>query len=112
MVTSQGTKVMSSRTRKRHSMNGQTSLIKSPIRQPVIPQVVNIMEPKGGVMPPIMMFTTCGITGCKISSFIKEVWPFILCLFLVLLLITFIPRLVTIVPDLVYGAASGNLVNF
>ena len=74
--------------------------------------IVNIMI--GGITPPFgsMMFTTCGITGCKISAFIKEVWPFILCLFLVLLLITFVPRLVTIVPDLVYGAASGNLVSF
>ena len=74
--------------------------------------IVNIMI--GGITPPFgsMMFTTCGITGCKISAFIKEVWPFILCLFLVLLLITFVPVLVTIVPDLVYGTASGNLVNF
>ena len=32
--------------------------------------------------------------------------------FLVLLLITFVPWLVTIVPNLVYGTASGNLVNF
>ena len=74
--------------------------------------IVNIMI--GGITPPFgsMMFTTCGITGCKISAFIKEVWPFIICLFLVLLLITFVPWLVTIVPDLVYGTASGNLVNF
>ena len=74
--------------------------------------IVNIMI--GGITPPFgsMMFTTCGITGCRIGDFIKEVWPFILCLFLVLLLITFVPWLVTIVPDLVYGTASGNLVNF
>ena len=74
--------------------------------------IVNIMI--GGITPPFgsMMFTTCGITGCKISTFIKEVWPFIICLFLVLLLITFVPWLVTIVPNLVYGTASGNLVNF
>ena len=76
--------------------------------------IVNVNIMIGGITPPFgsMMFTTCGITGCKISAFIKEVWPFILCLFLVLLLITFVPRLVTIVPDLVYGTASGNLVNF
>jgi len=65
--------------------------------------IVNIMI--GGLTPPFgsMMFTTCGITGCPISKFIKEVWPFILCLTLVLLLITFCPWFVTIVPDLIYG---------
>ena len=65
--------------------------------------IVNIMI--GGITPPFgsMMFTTCGITGCRIGDFIKQVWPFILCLFLVLLLITFIPVLVTCVPDWIYG---------
>ncbi|MDO5413232.1 MAG: TRAP transporter large permease [bacterium] len=68
--------------------------------------IVNIMI--GGITPPFgsMMFTTCGITGCPISEFLKEVWPFILCLFLVLLLLTFCPVLITIVPDLIYGPAT------
>lgn len=67
--------------------------------------IVNIMI--GGITPPFgsMMFTTCGITECPISSFLKEVWPFIICLLIVLILITFCPILVTIVPDLLYGAA-------
>lgn len=65
--------------------------------------IVNIMI--GGITPPFgsMMFTTCGITKCPISEFLKEVWPFILCLFIVLILCTFCPRLITIVPDLLYG---------
>lgn len=65
--------------------------------------IVNIMI--GGITPPFgsMMFTTCGITGCPISEFLKEVWPFILCLLLVLLLLTFCPVLITFVPDLIYG---------
>ena len=65
--------------------------------------IVNIMI--GGLTPPFgsMMFTTCGITGTPISEFIKEVWPFILCLFIVLIMITFCPILITIVPDLIYG---------
>ena len=65
--------------------------------------LVNIMI--GGITPPFgsMMFTTCGITGCKISAFLKEVWPYILALFLVLMLLTFCPVLITIVPDLIYG---------
>ena len=68
--------------------------------------IVNIMI--GGITPPFgsMMFTTCGITKCPISDFLKEVWPFILSLFIVLLLLTFCPRLITIVPDLIYGPAA------
>lgn len=65
--------------------------------------IVNIMI--GGITPPFgsMMFTTCGITKCPISDFLKEVWPFILCLFVVLIMCTFCPTLITIVPDLLYG---------
>ena len=67
--------------------------------------IVNIMI--GGITPPFgsMMFTTCGITGCPISEFLKEVWPFIVALMIVLLLLTFCPFLITCVPDLLYGAA-------
>ena len=69
--------------------------------------IVNIMI--GGITPPFgsMMFTTCGITKCPISDFLKEVWPFIVCLILVLLLLTFFPTLINIVPDLIYGAEVG-----
>lgn len=67
--------------------------------------IINIMI--GGITPPFgsMMFTTCGITGCKINDFLKEVWPFILCLLIVLLLCTFCPVLITIVPDLIYAGS-------
>ena len=65
--------------------------------------IVNIMI--GGLTPPFgsMMFTVCGITGCQISDFLKEIWPYILALLIVLVLITYFPILVTIVPDLMYG---------
>ena len=68
--------------------------------------IVNIMI--GGITPPFgsMMFTTCGITGCSISDFLKEVWPFILCLVAVLLLLTFCPILIDIVPNLIYGVEA------
>ena len=66
--------------------------------------IVNIMI--GGLTPPFgsMMFTVCGITGCAISEFLKEIWPYILALLIVLILITYCPTLVTIVPDLMYGS--------
>ena len=70
--------------------------------------IVNIMI--GGITPPFgsMMFTTCGITGCPISSFQKEIWPFILCLVPVLLLLTFCPILIDIVPNLIYGPVGAG----
>ncbi len=65
--------------------------------------ICNIMI--GGLTPPFgsMMFTVCGITGTQISDFLKEIWPYIVALLLVLILITYCPILVTIVPDLMYG---------
>ncbi len=68
-----------------------------------IVMIVNIMI--GGLTPPFgsMMFTTCGITKCPISEFLKEVWPFIISLLVVLLLLTFFPWLVTCVPNWIYG---------
>ena len=68
--------------------------------------IINIMI--GGLTPPFgsMMFTTCGITKCSIGDFLKEAWPFMLCLLCVLLLCTFVPGLVTFLPNLIYGTAG------
>ena len=62
--------------------------------------IVNIML--GGVTPPFgsMMFTTCSITKVAVSDFIKEVWPFILALFLALLVVTYFPALIMFLPNL------------
>ncbi len=51
--------------------------------------IVNIMI--GGLTPPFgsMMFTVCSIVGVTIEDFIKEVWPFILALLVVLLMVTY-----------------------
>lgn len=64
--------------------------------------IVNIMI--GGITPPYgsMMFTCCAITGCKLDEFIKEVIPFIIALIVVLVVITYIPGLVTFLPNLMY----------
>ncbi len=65
--------------------------------------IVNIMI--GGLTPPFgsMMFTACSITKCGLGPFLKEVWPYILALLGVLILITYVPWLTTIVPNLMYG---------
>lgn len=51
--------------------------------------IVNIMI--GGLTPPFgsMMFTVCSIVDVTIEDFIKEVWPFILALLVVLLIVTY-----------------------
>lgn len=63
--------------------------------------IVNIML--GGITPPFgsMMFTVCGITKCPIDGFVKEVVPFIISLLLVLLMVTYMPTLVTFLPNLI-----------
>lgn len=59
----------------------------------------------GGVTPPVgtMMFTTCSILRVKVETFTKEGWPFILAMFLVLGLITYVPSLVVWLPNRLMG---------
>jgi tripartite ATP-independent transporter DctM subunit len=63
--------------------------------------IVNIMI--GGITPPFgsMMFTTCAITKVPVGDFMKEVWPFIIALVLVLLVVTYIPSIVMFLPNLI-----------
>ncbi|MCF7943642.1 MAG: TRAP transporter large permease [Spirochaetia bacterium] len=63
--------------------------------------IVNIMI--GGITPPFgsMMFTTCSITKVPIGDFIREIWPFIIALIMVLLIVTYIPSLVLFLPNLI-----------
>lgn len=62
--------------------------------------IVNIMI--GGITPPFgsMMFTTCAITGSTVGQFVKEIWPFILALLVVLVVVTYMPSLVMFLPNL------------
>ena len=63
--------------------------------------IVNIMI--GGITPPFgsMMFTTCSITKVPVGEFIKEIWPFIIALIIVLLIVTYIPSIVMFIPNLI-----------
>lgn len=62
--------------------------------------IVNIMI--GGITPPFgsMMFTTCAITGVTVGQFVKEIWPFIVALLLVLVIVTYIPSVVMFLPNI------------
>lgn len=93
---------------------GAAMIILSPLLVPVVTQmgvdpihfgiitIVNIMI--GGITPPFgsMMFTVCTITETKISVFIKEIWPFILALLVVLVFVTYFPGIVMFVPNLIF----------
>jgi tripartite ATP-independent transporter DctM subunit len=62
--------------------------------------IVNIMI--GGITPPFgsMMFTTCAITGATVGEFVREIWPFILALLVVLVIVTYMPAVVMFLPNL------------
>jgi tripartite ATP-independent transporter DctM subunit len=62
--------------------------------------IVNIMI--GGLTPPFgsMMFTVCSIVNVKLEKFIREVWPFIIALAVVLLLVTYSESVALFIPNL------------
>ncbi len=59
----------------------------------------------GLITPPIgiVMFTVMEITKVPIESFSRAIWPFFAALVLVLALITYVPGLVLLLPELIYG---------
>jgi tripartite ATP-independent transporter DctM subunit len=59
----------------------------------------------GLITPPIglVMFTIMDITKLPIDRFTREIWPFLVALILVLLLVTYVPALVLLLPELIYG---------
>ncbi len=56
----------------------------------------------GGTTPPFgtFMFTTCAATGVSIQDYTKKTWPFILALIITLLLVTYIPQISLLLPNL------------
>jgi tripartite ATP-independent transporter DctM subunit len=66
--------------------------------------VLNLMI--GLLTPPIggILFIQAKIAGLDFNSIVRAVWPYTLTLIAVLLLITYMPSLVMIVPNLVFGA--------
>ena len=62
--------------------------------------IVNIMI--GGLTPPFgsMMFTVCSIVNCKFQDFLKQVWPFIIALLIVLIVVTYSETVALAIPEL------------
>lgn len=59
----------------------------------------------GAISPPmgVLMFVTCGITGCKTKDFIREAIPFYILLAINLILLTFVPAFTTGLVGLVFS---------
>ena len=58
----------------------------------------------GGITPPVgsIMYVVCGATGCKIKDFVKESIPYLIMLFAILMLLTYVPQLSLWLVDLVW----------
>ena len=58
----------------------------------------------GSITPPVgtVLYTVCSITKCSIEEFAVEFLPFLAALVGVLVLLTFVPPLVTFMPNLIF----------
>ena len=58
----------------------------------------------GSITPPVgtVLYTVCSITKCSIEEFAVEFLPFFAALVGVLILLTFVPSLVTFLPNLIF----------
>ena len=50
-----------------------------------------------------MLFVTAKIAGLSVEELVRHILPFFIPLLLSLLLITYVPGIVTIIPDLLMG---------
>lgn len=49
-------------------------------------------------------FLVAGTVKCSAAKLVKEIFPYVLVCVLVLLICTYVPVVVTILPELIYGA--------
>ncbi|WP_228481376.1 TRAP transporter large permease [Vibrio fluminensis] len=64
-----------------------------------------IIVTMGGMTPPVgvAMFTACSILDCPTKDYIKESVPFLLAIFLLLVVLIIFPDLVLFLPNMVYN---------
>lgn len=91
---------------------GAAMILLAPIFVPVIKAagidpvhfgiVMSINLTIAGFTPPFgtMMFITTSIANVKLEDYVREAWPFLLTLLGILFLLTFVPQIVLIVPQL------------
>nr|WP_321980880.1 TRAP transporter large permease [uncultured Cohaesibacter sp.] len=94
---------------------GAAMILLAPILLPVIRNagidpvhfgiVMSINLTIAGFTPPFgtMMFVTTSIAKVRLENYVKESWPFLIALLGCLFLLTFVPQIVLVVPNLFYG---------
>ena len=87
-------------------------LLLTPIFLPMIQQVgydpvhfgilMAILIQIGGVTPPVgvNMYTVCSLSGVPVGVFLKDSWPFLISLILVVILLVLLPELSMFLPNL------------
>jgi len=68
---------------------------------------LNIMI--GLLTPPIgmLLYVITGVSGVEMGEILRDLWPFLVAIVLVLLLITYIPAITLFLPNLLAGSAGG-----
>jgi TRAP-type C4-dicarboxylate transport system permease large subunit len=59
----------------------------------------------GNFTPPVgsAMYAVCSILKCPIGDYTRESLPFLIAVSAVALLLIFVPQIVLVVPDLIFG---------
>lgn len=87
-------------------------LLLTPIFLPIIQRIgydpvhfgilMAILIQVGGVTPPVgvNMYTVCSLSGVPVGVFLKDSWPFLIAILLVVILLTVVPELSIFLPNL------------
>jgi len=65
----------------------------------VITCAIGLLTPPVGVA----MYSVCSIMECSVGDFIKESWPFLLALLVLIALLIIFPSVTLFIPDLIFG---------
>lgn len=65
----------------------------------VVTCAIGLLTPPVG----IAMYSVCSIMECSVGEYMRESWPFLMCLVLLIALLTFFPGLVLFIPNLIFG---------
>jgi len=59
----------------------------------------------GLLTPPVglTMYAVCSVMECSIADFMREGWPFLIALLMVIALIVLFPQLILFLPNLTFG---------
>jgi len=73
---------------------------------PVFFGVVMVLSCAIGLLTPpvgISMYSVCSIMECSVGEYLREGWPFLVAVLLVVVLLVLFPQLVLFLPNLLFG---------